>query len=368
MISEQSLSTWLPSNAIRFVGVGLLAASLAIPAPASASEPGLAGVVYTADEKGGSISVIDVRSGRVETIPVSIMPHNVQISADGHQLYAVGMTMSQTNTAAAGMQGTPNAARQEGKEAAGKLQIFDSERIGSGPVGEVAVGPHPAHVVASADGKLAFVTDSEKSAVLVVDLANRKVVRTVKTDSYPHGLRLSPDGGELFVANVKGGTVSVIDTAKLVEAARIKVGKGPVQVGFAPDGRTVLVSLNGESKVAIIDRQSRQLVEKLPVGRNPVQVYATPDGRYAYVANQGTEKNPDNTVSVIDMRAKRVAATVVTGKGAHGVVVSDDGKVAFVSNIVDGTVSAIDTATSTVIRSFKVGASPNGITFRRDAE
>lgn len=368
MISEQMLSTRRLSNTMRIVGAGLLAASLSIPTPALASEPQLSGVVYTANEKGGSISVIDARSGGVETIPVSIMPHNVQISADGNQLYAVGMTMPQMSMAGGGMQGMSSAVGQEGKEGAGKLLIFDSERIGSGPVGQVAVGPHPAHVVASGDGKLAFVTDSEKNAVLVVDLASRKVVRSIETDSYPHGLRLSPDGRELFVANVKGGTVSIIDAARLVELARVKVGKGPVQVGFAPDGRTVLVSLNGEGKVALIDRQSRQLLAKLPVGRNPVQVYATPDGRYAYVANQGTEKNPDNTMSVVDMRAKRVAATVVTGKGAHGVVVSGDGKVAFVSNIVDSTVSAIDTTTSTVIRSFKVGAGPNGITFRGDAE
>lgn len=59
-------------------------------------------------------------------------------------------------------------------------------------------------------------------------------------------------------------------------------------------------------------------------------------------------------------------ATVTTGKGAHGVVVSDDEKLAFISSIVDGTVSTLDTATQKVVRTFKVGAGSNGITFRGD--
>ena len=46
------------------------------------------------------------------------------------------------------------------------------------------------------------------------------------------------------------------------------------------------------------------------------------------------------------------------------VLVSNDGKRVFVSNIVDSTVSVIDTATQKVIRNYKVGKGPNGITFK----
>ncbi len=314
------------------------------------------GVVYTADEKGGSISAIDLSSGRVETVPISIMPHNAQVSSDGRQLYAVGMAMA--------MPGMGGGRRGGHETTGGRLVILDSAALGNAPVAEIAVGPHPAHVVTSADGKLAFITDAKVNAVLVIDLAAKQVAGKIATGSYPHGLRLSPDGRELYVANVKDGSVSVVDTGKLIETARVKLGKAPVQVGFTPDGRKVFVSLNGENKVAVIDRETRQLLGKLPVGRNPVQVYATPDGKFVYVANQGSEKTPDNTVSVIDIAANKVVATITTGMGAHGVVVSDDGKFVFISNIVDGTVSVLDTATQKVVRNFKVGAGPNGITFR----
>lgn len=67
------------------------------PAATSATETGF---VYTADERGNSISVIDLAAGQVKTIPIPISPHNVQVSRDGRMLLAVGMVggMSENQT------------------------------------------------------------------------------------------------------------------------------------------------------------------------------------------------------------------------------------------------------------------------------
>lgn len=83
-----------------------------------------------------------------------------------------------------------------------------------------------------------------------------------------------------------------------------------------------------------------------------------------YVANQGSDNNPDNTVSVIDTKTQTVIDTVVTGKGAHGVVASSDGGFVFITNTKDNTVSAIDTSTQDVVATYSVGPNPNGITYR----
>ena len=72
-----------------------------------------------------------------------------------------------------------------------------------------------------------------------------------------------------------------------------------------------------------------------------------------------------NNMVVIDIASGKVFATVTTGPGAHGVVVDSSGKTAFVTNIDAGTVSAIDTNTQQVTSTFKVGAGPNGISYRR---
>jgi YVTN family beta-propeller protein len=269
----------------------------------------------------------------------------VQASADGRLLLAAGPLAKDKHGHAHG-------------DERGRLLVLDARDLTAGPIADIEVGRHPAHVVVDEAGRRAFVTNAEDATVSVVDLARGEVLKAIATGAYPHGLRLSPDGRELYVANVKDGTVSVIDTAALAEVVRIPVGAAPVQVGFTPDGGRVFVSLRDEDSVAVIDTGTRRVVRKIAVGRGPIQVYATPDGREVYVANEGTRENPDDQVTVVDVGRGEVVTTVVTGKGAHGVVVSPDGSRAFVTNIRDATVSAIDTATREVVATYAVGAGP----------
>ncbi|MBM3527364.1 MAG: YncE family protein [Alphaproteobacteria bacterium] len=320
--------------------------------------PGMTGAVYTADETGNSISAIDLASGRVTTVPLTISPHNAQITADGARLLAVGEP-------AAVMHGhSQPSAGHAAQEREGLLVVLDSRALGGKPLATIRVGGHPAHVVADRAGRRAFVTLSGDNRVAEVDLARRTVMRTVATDRYPHGLRLSPDDRELYVANVEGGSVSVIDTGTLKEAARIPVGKAPVQVGFTPDGSRVYVSLRDENSVAVINTARRSVTEKIRVGDGPIQVHATPDGRHIYVANQGSEAAPGDTVSIIEVATGQVTHTVRTGKGAHGVAVSDNGRFVFITNTADATVSAIDASARKVVATYRVGRGPNGVTFR----
>jgi len=350
-------SEWLHAGTAGLITLAaaiLVALATAVGAQQPAAPQGAAGFVYTANESGNSISAIDLATGHVETVPLAISPHNVQATADGARLLAVGDPAADTN----GHAGTGHAGEPEGQ-----LVVFASKSLASGAITSILVGDHPAHVVADREGRYAFVTIAHEGTVAVVDLASNEVVRSIDTGRYPHGLRISPDGSAIYVANVEDGSVSVLDPAKLAEVARIDVGKAPVQVGFTPDGSRVYVSLRDENSVAVIDTGTRAVVARIAVGRNPIQVHATPDGRFVYVANQGTEEEPANTVSVIDVARGIVVDTIRTGAGAHGVAVSDDGRSVFVTNIVDGTVSLIAAEKRSVIATFAVGRGPNGITF-----
>ena len=317
------------------------------------------GFVYSADERGNSVSVIDLSTGQVKTIPVRISPHNVQISRDGRLLLVVGMLAGANMSA-------DHSNTKRGREAMqrGRLLIFDAVTMSADTLIDIEVGHEPAHVIVDWQGKLAYVTNGEDNLISVVDIAQRKVIGEIKTGKSPHGLRMSPDAREIYVANTGDNSVSVIDVAKALEAARVPVGKAPAQVGFTPDGRRVYVTSTVENTVVVVDTARRVKIAVVPVGRKPIQVFATPDGRRIYAANEGTAKNADNTVSVIDTATNKVVATVVTGKGAHGVVVTDDGSRALVANTVDSTVSVIDTTTQRVTRSIKVGDGSGGITFR----
>lgn len=323
----------------------------------SAVLPG-AGFVFTADERGNTISVIDLSTGEVKSIATPISPHNVQVSRDGRLVLVVGPVAAMTGNQA------PMQMNDDGRMERGRLLILDAVTLAVESATDIEIGRHPAHVIADAQANMAYVTNSEDGNVLVIDIARKKLVGDVRTGIFPHGLRMSPDGKEIYVANVNDNSVSVVNVSQSREVARIPVGKAPVQVAFTPDGRRAYVTLRDENSVAVIDTTQRKKIASVAVGRSPIQVFATPDGRHIYAANQGTEASPDNTVSVIETAGNSVIATVETGMGAHGVVVSDDGRHAFVTNIVDDTVSVIDTATRTVTNTFKVGKGPNGITFR----
>lgn len=349
----------LEMNMKRLVLASVASAFVIAIAIAQQSAPATeTGFVYTANERENSISAIDVGTGQVKNILTRITPHNVQISRDGRLLLAVGQVADMTANQ------SPMKMTDVGKMARGRLLMIDSEKLDVESAADMEIGHHPAHVIIDAQGKLAYVTNSEDDNVLVIDVAQQKIAGEIKTGKFPHGLRMSPNGQEIYVANVNDNSVSVIDVAQSKEVTRIPIGKAPVQVSFTPDGARAYVSLQDENNVAVIDTAQRKKIATIAVGRNPIQVFITPDGHYVYVANQGTEDNPDNTVSVIETANNSVIATIVTGKGAHGVVVSDDGKRVFVGNNVDDTVSVIDTATRTVIRNIKVGKGPNGITFR----
>ena len=310
------------------------------------------GSAYTANEGANTISVIDLGTGAVQTVPIPVAPHNVDLSPSGDHLLAVGDPASD------------HAHETEDQEhasadVAGLLVVLDPRQITQAPE-VIEVGAHPAHVVADDKG-VAYVSLAGGNEVAVVGLEDGAVLERIETGAYPHGLRLSPDKTELYVANVEDGSVSVIDTASHIEITRIPVGAAPVQVGFAPSGDRVYVSLRDENSVAVIDTGAREVVRKIEVGPDPIQVMVTPDGKYVYVANQGSDEEPNDTVSVIEAATGEVVKTIVTGPGAHGVAVSADGAFVFVTNIADDTVSVIEVATQTVVDTIRVDDRPNGI-------
>lgn len=315
--------------------------------------------VYVANEGADTVSVLDAASFKaLATVRVGKMPHNVQVSPDGKVAWV-------TNNGEAGQAADASVHQGMGKgehnavAKAGAVWAIDTSS--DAVTAKVTVGTHPAHVVLSPDGRLAYVTNGGDNTVSVIDTSAQRVVETIPVGKFPHGLRISPDGKQVYVANLKGGTVSVIDTVSQKEVAQVPAGKGPAQVGFTPDGQLAFVSLSEENAVAVIDPATRKVVRKVAVGMVPIQLYATPDSRTLLVANQGTRNKPGNTVGMIDLESFKLTKTVVTGPGAHGVVVDRDGRYAYVTNTYANTVSVLDIKDRKVLATIRVGKGPNGI-------
>lgn len=352
MARQVSLPSPFSLNGKHWLLGWLMATGLALSSTPALATTLPAGVVVTANEHGASLTHINLTNDNATNQSIGIAPHNVQVSAFGRYLMAVG-------------EAAPNdhGGEHAHGDATGKLNLYPANDPTSSPLASIEVGSHPAHVVSDLEGRFAYVTNAGGDSLSVVDLEARESVATIATGEYPHGLRLSPDGRELYVANVLDGSVSVIDVAAQEEIARLPVGQAPVQVGFTPDGARVFVSLRDENRVAIIDTASREVVEHIEVGRQPIQVHATADGRFMLVANQGSKAEPDNRVSVIALDSLTVVATHEVGAGAHGISVDDTGRFAFITSLYDASLSVIDLEASAVISRHDTGQGPNGVTW-----
>lgn len=166
--------------------------------------------LYVANMRGGSVSVIDVaalkETGR---IAVGKGPVQVGFSSDGKQAY---VSLSTTN----------------------QLGLIDTrlQRL----VGKVAVGHTPIQMVATSAG-LVYVanqgsTKAPDQTVSVVDVAKKRVVKTLVTGKGAHGAAVSPDSAYVFVSNIEAGTFSVIDTATQKVVTEHQVGAGPNGISY----------------------------------------------------------------------------------------------------------------------------------------
>jgi YVTN family beta-propeller protein len=99
----------------------------------------------------------------------------------------------------------------------------------------------------------------------------------------------------------------------------------------------------------------------VPVGSLPLSVAITPDGAVAYVVNLR-----GNNVSAIDTATNTVVATVPVGSFPISVAVTPNGAFAYVANEGGNNVSVIDTATNTVVTTVPVGVVPDVVAVSPD--
>lgn len=120
------------------------ALALVIPFTSTArAEPAATGFVYTADEYGNTVSRIDLKNGKIDIVPVSITPHNVQFVPEKNLVLAVGLPNAEKAQAPEnGEEGGHGGGGHGGSPAAGQLIILETADISSGPKTSISVGAH----------------------------------------------------------------------------------------------------------------------------------------------------------------------------------------------------------------------------------
>lgn len=268
------------------------------------------------------------------------------------------------------------------------------------PVGDVITeNGRPFGLALSPDGQMAASLNNggaTTGVVSVFDLVNHKVLQQTGTGGKANGgVLYTPDGKALWVAQPGGlarfdvaadGTLSNQLVVKLPGVS----GHQPVPagLGWAANGTDLLVTLSANNTLGVVDTTTNTLVRQIAVGNVPNSVVVV-DGK-AYVSNQGGRpaqpgEQTDNsygtpivthnnsavpstgTVSEVDLASGTQVRTFVVGLQPSAMLAV--GKTVVVANSDDDSVSSIDTLKQQVGRSFTAnpapgapfGASPNGL-------
>jgi YVTN family beta-propeller protein len=256
----------------------------------------------------------------------------------------------------------------------------------------------------SPDHKTIAVVSIGSNSVTFIDTATNAVKHTTYVGRSPHEAFFTPDGKEVCVTVRGEDYVAVLDGQSFEEKARIKVPAGPGMQIFSPDGKYGYVCSSFNPETVVITVADHRIVGHVKqdspfcpniaatpdgkqvwftlkdIGRtmvfdaqppfsvlksidtgpitNHVNIVHNANGTFAYVTVGGL-----NEVKVFRTDDFSQVATIPVGKLPHGVWPSGDGSRVYVGlENADG-ITAIDTATNTLIATSPVGQAPQAITY-----
>lgn len=259
------------------------------------------GTLLVANRTGGSISLFDLATGvEMARVPIGpAIPHEVAVSPDGR-------------LALTGEYG-PN-------DAPGRhLVIID---VAEGRlVARIDLGPksRPHSMVFLPDGRRAVVTLEQSDRIALVDVVDRRVLRTYPTGGREgHMVRLSPDGARAFVTSRGAeGTLSVISLAGDPPPVVIPTGAGAEGLAVTPDGREVWVVNRIAKSISIVDAKLLQVIQTIDVLPDARRAEISASGR-VLVPHGGTDEAPAQYLSVYDLSSRALVNRLALHEGRKG--------------------------------------------------
>lgn len=238
-------------------------------------------------------------------------------------------------------------------------------------IARVPVGPDPHEVIASSDGRFAFVSNYGGGAyntLAVIDLVEQKALPSVDLGALraPHGLMFA--GGKVWFTAEAAKAIGSYDPATKKVDLVLGTGQNGTHMIFVTDDlKRIIISNIGSGTMTVIDKTSgpgqggwEETV--VTVGRRAEGFDVSPDGKEIWAANA-----QDGTISIVDMATKKVTQTLSANvEGANRLKFTPDGKLVFVSTLRGADVSIFDAATRAVKKRVNIGHGAAGIQMQPD--
>jgi YVTN family beta-propeller protein len=269
-------------------------------------------------------------------------------------------------------------------------------------VGQVPAGPDPHEVIASEDGKFAYISNYGGGAyntITVVDLATQKILPIIDLGALrgPHGLDFV--AGKLWFTAEGAKVIGSYDPSTQKIDWVLGTGQDRTHMIYVFPALTPIITTNVSSAtVTIIDKSSApagpppappgasgsapsgpptggpgdqprgprtNFTETIiPVGHGSEGFDVSPDRKEIWVANA-----QDGTISIIDLAAKKVIQTLDANvRGANRLKFTPDGKLAFVSSLGGSDLVIFDVSTRKEVKRVPLGHGAAGILMQPDGQ
>ena len=296
------------------------------------------------------------------------------------------------------------------------LAIIDPSTLNI--LARVPVGSDPHEVVASSDGKIAYVAiygGGTLHELNVIDLVAGKPLPTIDTrplfgphdvafvqnkvwftaegsksigrydpvtgkldwsmgtgQDRTHMIHVTADAKNIYTTNISSGTVSIL-TDTLFQPGKnapanakpradwihvtVPVSRGSEGFDVLPNGRLLWTASNEDGAISIVDVVSKKLSGKIDakaIGANRLKF--TPDGKMAFVSSLST-----GDIYIFDTSSKKQIKKMNIGHGAAGILMDPDGTRAFIACSADNYIAVVDLKTLQVTTRLDVGGVPDGM-------
>jgi YVTN family beta-propeller protein len=212
-------------------------------------------------------------------------------------------------------------------------------------------------LAAPAGSATLLVLNKDDSTLSFIDPSTGTSTATVPTGTGPHEVEVTADGRTAVVGNYgaqsAGNSLSVIDIATRKERARVDLGDLHRPHGLASGGSLMYFTAEDAKHVGRLDTASGKVDWRFATNQDRTHmVVASRDGRTLFTANMGS-----NTIGIIELRADGSAkqTLVNVGMGPEGIDLAPDGRQLWAANSAGGSVSIIDVATKTMVKTFDIG-------------
>ena len=226
-------------------------------------------------------------------------------------------------------------------------------------------GPHGLVFV---NGKVWFSAEGSKS-VGRYDPSTRKVDWSMGTgQNRTHMLYVTNDGNKIYTTNVSSGTVSILADTMITPFPNAKphedwtqtivpTSRGSEGFDVSPDSSELWTASSEDGVISIINLKARKLTTKIDaqvLGANRLKF--TPDGKLVFISSLRA-----GGLTIYDSQSHTLKKKLNIGHGAAGILMAPDGSRVFVACTPDNYVAVIDLKNLEVVGHIDVGGGPDGL-------